>query len=59
MTIKEPMPVEELHKIRVKFNDELKDLSDKEKIARINKEAIEFLEKKGMVKLVERFKRAA
>jgi len=45
---KEPKPMREIHAIQEKLYDEEKGLSDKERIAKIHKEAEELIKKYGL-----------
>jgi len=45
---KEPKPMREIHEIREKLHEENKNLSHKERIAKIHKEAQEAIRKYGL-----------
>lgn len=59
MAIKEPRPLQELHKIRAEMAEELKSIPKERKCAAINNEALKFLESKGLIRLIEKGRKAA
>lgn len=56
MKYKEPKAMREIHKIREKIHEELKDLSPEERVKLIHERAKKFLKERGLLHLMVRDK---